>query len=175
MLPDLPPDGRLSLSTKRLLLEPLVADDAGDLFPVLDDPELGRFTGEHPPDDAETLRARFERWEERRSPDGTELWLNWAARLREDDHAIGVLQATVADDEIAIAWTIGSAFQGHGYATEAGSALVAWLRDAIGSAPIVAWIHPDHLASQTVAHRIGMRPTDRVHDGEIAWVVTPPP
>ena len=82
---------------------------------------LGRYTVELPPDDVEVLRERFERWEQRRSPDGAELWLNWAVRLREERRAIGVLQATVADDETAIAWTI------------------------------------------------GMRPSDRVRDGEIAW------
>ena len=159
----------MSLSTERLQLEPLVADDAIELFPVLDDPALGRYTGERPPDDVEALRGRFERWEPRRSPEGDELWLNWAVRLREDSRAIGVLQATVADGETAIAWTIGTAFQRQGFATEAGAALLPWLRATIGDATIVAWIHPDHLASQAVARRIGMQPSDRVRDGEIAW------
>lgn len=169
MLPDLPPDDRMSLSTERLLLEPLVAEHADDLFPVLDDPGLARFTGERPPEDAEALRGRFERWEMRRSPDGAELWLNWTVRLREIDRAIGMLQATVTDHETAIAWTIGSVFQRRGFATEAGVAVLPWLRTMVGHAAILAWIHPDHLASQGVARRIGMRPTDRVRDGEVAW------
>lgn len=174
MLPALPSDDRMSLSSERLRLEPLTADDAGDLFPVLDDPALGRFTDEPPPDDPETLRTRFERWERRRSPDGMELWLNWTVRLREDGRAIGMLQATVSGDETAIAWTIGSAYQRRGFASEAGAALLPWLRTTIADATIVAWIHPDHQASQAVARRIGMRPTDRVHDGEIAWEVASP-
>jgi RimJ/RimL family protein N-acetyltransferase len=159
----------MSLSTERLRIEPLTVGDAGDLFPLLDDPELGRFTGELPPDDVDALRARFERWERRRSPDGTELWLNWVVRLRADGRAIGVLQATVADGGTAIAWTIGTAFQRQGFATEAGRSLLPWLRATIGEATIVAWIHPDHTASQAVARRIGMRPSDRVRGGEIAW------
>ena len=159
----------MSLSTERLRLDPLVADDAVELFPVLDDPALGRFTGERPPDDVEVLRARFERWERRRSPEGDELWLNWAVRLREGSRAIGVVQATVAEGETAIAWTIGTAFQRQSLATEAGAALLPWLRATVGDAPIVAWIRPDHYASQAVARRIGMRPSDRVRDGEIAW------
>jgi RimJ/RimL family protein N-acetyltransferase len=159
----------MSLSTERLRIEPLTADDADDLFPVLDDPALGRYTGELPPDDVETLRARFERWEQRRSPDGDELWLNWAVRLREDERAIGVIQATVADGETAVAWTIGTAFQRRGYATEAGGALLPWLRELLDRPTIVAWIHPNHVASQTVARRLGMRPSGRVRDGEIAW------
>ena len=164
----------MSLSTERLRIEPLAADDADDLFPLLDDPALGRYTGELPPDDVEALRARFERWEPRRSPDGAELWLNWAVRLRDDGRAIGALQATVSDSETAIAWTIGTAFQRQGFATEAGRALLPWLRAAMGDAAIVAWIHPDHLASQRVAGGIRMRPSDRVRDGEIAWEDAPP-
>ena len=120
MLPSLPVDDALSLLTERLRIEPLTADDADDLFPVLDDPALGRFTGELPPDDVEALRSTFQRWKQRRSPDGAELWLNWAVRLREDDRAIGLLQATVTQGEAAVAWTIGTAFQRQGFATEAG-------------------------------------------------------
>ena len=164
----------MSLSTERLRIEPLTADDADDLFPVLDDPALGRYTGELPLDDVEALRARFARWQLRRSPDGTELWLNWVVRHRGDDRAIGVLQATVADGETAIAWTIGTTFQRQGLATEAAGCLLLWLRAAIGHARIVAWIHPDHLASQAVARRIGLRPSDRVRDGELAWETAPP-
>ena len=174
MLPNLPPDDQLSFTTERLRLDPLTADDATDLFPVLDDPSLGRFTGERPPDGVGSLRARFEGWERRRSPDGTELWLNWTIRLREGDRAVGLWQATIADDETAIAWTIGSAYQRRGFAIEAGRALLPWLRTTIGDATIVAWIHPAHLASQAVARRIGMRPTNRVRDGEIAWEAARP-
>jgi RimJ/RimL family protein N-acetyltransferase len=174
VLHNLPTDDRMSLSTERLRIEPLAADDADDLFPVLDDAALGRYTGELPPDDVEALRARFERWERRRSPDGAELWLNWTVRLREDGRAIGALQASVSDHETSIAWTIGTPFQGQGFATEAADAILAWLRVMLGDATIVAWIHPDHVASQGVARRIGMRPTDRVRDGEVAWEDAPP-
>ena len=69
----------------------------------------------------------------------------------------------MADGETAVAWTIGTAFQRQGFATEAGGALLPWLRASIGDATIVAWIHPDHLASQAVARRhrdatLGPRP-----------------
>jgi RimJ/RimL family protein N-acetyltransferase len=39
---------------------------------------------------------------------------------------------------------------------------------------IVASIHPGNVASQTVAHRIGLHPTDRSDNGEIVWeYITP--
>ena len=174
MLPELPADDRMSIPTERLDLVPLTGADADDLFSLLEDPMLGRFTGDAPPDDVEVVRERFAVWEPRRSPDGGELWLNWVVRRRDDGRAVGHLQATVGDRETAIAWTIGSAFQRQGFATEAGRAIVAWLRDTLAVASIVGFIHPDNVASQIVARRVGLRPTDRPRDGEIVWELAPP-
>jgi RimJ/RimL family protein N-acetyltransferase len=174
VLPDLPADDEMRISTARLDLVPLSAGDADDLFPVLNDPTLGRFTGEIPPAGVETVRAGFARWEARRSPDGAELWLNWFVRRRDDGRAIGYVQATVGDEDAAIAWTIGTALQRQGFATEAGRALIAWLHDTLGVRSIVGSIHPDNIASQTVAQRIGLRPTARHHEGEVIWEFVPP-
>lgn len=173
MLPDLPDDEAMRISTRRLDLVPLTAADADDLFPILHDPALGRFTDEIPPADVEAVRAGFARWESRRSPDGSELWLNWVVRRRDDDRAVGHVQATVADGDAAIAWTVGTAFQRQGFATEAGHASIAWLRDTLRVPTIVASVHPDNIASQTVARRIGLRPTDRRHEGEVVWEYVP--
>jgi RimJ/RimL family protein N-acetyltransferase len=169
VLPDLPAEGAMRISTLRLDLVPLTAGDADDLFPLLQDPALGRFTDETPPADVETVRAGFARWEARRSPDGAELWLNWVLRRRDDARAVGLVQATVGDADTAVAWTVGTAFQRQGFATEAAHALIAWLRDTGGVPVIVASIHPDNVGSQIVAERIGMRPTDRRHEGEVIW------
>jgi RimJ/RimL family protein N-acetyltransferase len=173
VLPDLPADDEMRISTPRLDLVPLIAADADDLFPLLDDPALGHFTGETPPADVEAVRAGFAMWEARRSPDGAELWLNWVVRLREDARAIGHVQATVGDGDAAIAWTIGTAFQRQGFATEAGHALIAWLRDTLSVPSVVGSIHPDNIASQTAARRVGLRPTDRLHEGEVVWEDVP--
>lgn len=174
MLPELPGDDEMRISTRRLELVPLTAADADDLFPVLEDPALGRFTGETPPADVEVVRAGFAKWEPRRSPDGAELWLNWVVRRRDDDRAVGYVQATVGDGDAAIAWTVGTAFQRQGFATEAGHALIAWLREELEVPSIVGSIHPDNVASQTAAQRIGLRPTDRRHEGEVVWEYVPP-
>ena len=173
MLPDLLRDDQMRISTQRLELVPLTSIDADDLFPVLNDPALGRFTGEAPPADVEVIRAGFAKWEARRSPDGAELWLNWVLRRRDDAQAVGYVQATVGDGDTAIAWTVGTAFQRQGFATEAGHALIAWLRDTLGVPLIVGSIHPDNVASQTAAQRIGLRPTDRRHEGEVVWEYVP--
>jgi len=160
------------LTTTRLDLVALTAADADDLFPVLDDVALGRWTGEAPPADVEALRRRFEAWEVGGSPDGTERWLNWTMRRRDDGRAIGHLQSTVMPRSAAIAWVVGSAFQRQGFATEAARALVTWLRRQNVST-IEASIHPGNIASQTVARRADLRPTDRLDDGEVVWVYEP--
>jgi RimJ/RimL family protein N-acetyltransferase len=174
VLPDLLADDEMRISTPRLDLVPLTAGDADDVFPILQEPALGRFTGETPPPDVEAVRAGFARWEPRRSPDGAELWLNWVVRRRDDARAVGLVQATVGDGDAAIAWTIGTAFQRQGFATEAGHALIAWLRDALAIPLIVGSIHPDNVASQIAADRVGLRPTDRRHEGEVVWEYMPP-
>ena len=37
---------------------------------------------------------------------------------------------------------------------------------------VVAHMHPDHVASQRVAAALGLRPTDRLVDGEVEWELT---
>jgi len=163
------------LTTARLDLVPLTAVDADDLFPVLNDAALGRWTGEAPPTDIEALRRRFEAWEVGGSPDGTERWLNWTMRRREDGRAIGHLQSTITAGSAAIAWVVGSAYQRQGLATEAAHVLVAWLREDRGITTIEASIHRGNMASQAVAQRAGLRPTDRLHDGEVVWELSEDP
>jgi len=70
-----------------------------------------------------------------------------------------------------VAWVVGTAFQGLGYASEAAVSLVDRLREEGWS--VVADIHPDHGASQQVARAAGLAPTDEVVDGETRWLVGP--
>ncbi len=107
----------------------------------------------------------------RHSPDGTEDWLNWIVRVREGGEPVGTVQATVVEggSQAEIAWVVGTPWQGRGYAREATSALVAWLRGR-GVARIVAHVHPDHAASEAVARAAGLVPTDETQDGERLWL-----
>ncbi len=67
-----------------------------------------------------------------------------------------------------IAWLVGLAWQGQGYATEAAKAMVAWLA-ANGVVTITASVHPDHVASESVARRVGLAPTHQVIENERVW------
>jgi RimJ/RimL family protein N-acetyltransferase len=150
--------------TERLAMLPLEVRYAEEMAGVLAAPELYAFTGGEPPT-IEALAARYER--QIKGPDRPgEYWLNWV--LQQSDTLVGFVQATVTDDEAEIAWVIGTAWQGHGYAKEAAVGLVTWL-EAHGVRRIVAHVHPDHAASAAVTAAAGLTHTEVVQDGEFRW------
>jgi len=160
------------LNGERVYLEPLRIEHADELAPVLDDPLLHAFIGGEPVD-RDQLRARYRRQVVGRSPDGSQRWLNWLVRCREDAQALGTVQATVSQkkDELTaeVAWVIGTAHQGQGYAREAAGLVVTWLRQQ-GVQTLDAHVHPQHDASMAVARAVGLAPTETVFDGEVRWV-----
>jgi RimJ/RimL family protein N-acetyltransferase len=157
------------LRTDRLSLAPLRPDDAAEMAVVLGDPALHAFIGGEPLDASE-LRVRFERIAIGRSEDGRAAWHNWIVRLDATGEATGTLQATVATEQGTgeLAWVIGVPWQGRGYASEAAQAVVAWL-ESTGLATIEAHVFPGHQASEKVAARAGLSPSDDLVDGERVW------
>lgn len=162
------------IETDQVVLSPLAVEDAEQMAAVLAGPELYTFTGGTPPT-VDELRGRYRRQVVGCSPDGTQLWRNWIVRPAGSEQAVGYVQATVAGDHSSadIAWVIGSAWQGRGYATTAAAAMVAWLRRR-GVERFRATIHPDNAASNAVARRLGLRPTDDFDDGERVWLLSSP-
>lgn len=159
-----------SIVTDRLLLSPLVVDNAAEMVDVLADPALHEFTGGRPA----TLDELRDRYQSLVLGSGlaAERWLNWIVRRRDDNVAVGTVQATVMDLDkhpvAYVAWTIGTGWQRRGYATEATIALVQWLVER-GVDSISAHIHPKHAASAAVSTRAGLRPTAEAVDGEVVW------
>jgi RimJ/RimL family protein N-acetyltransferase len=173
------PFNPVPITTRRLTLWPLRELDAAEMVVVLGDERLHEFIGGRPATPGE-LADRY-RGLVAGSGRADELWLNWIVRLAAPDDgsegaAIGTVQATVeaggAGPTAAIAWVIGLPWQGNGYATEAARALVSWLA-AWRPLTIIACVHREHLASQRVAGRAGLVPTDREVDGERVWELTP--
>lgn len=159
--------GPEAFSTERLDATPLRAAHAEEMATVLADPALHTYTG-GAPEDLDTLRARYTRWESG-SPDPAEHWWNWVLRVRADGRLAGWVQATVAGPRAEIAWVIGTRWQGLGYAKEAAAGLVAHLLAGGTVRTVVAHIHPDHTASAAVAAAAGLVPTDEWEDGERRW------
>jgi uncharacterized protein YndB with AHSA1/START domain/RimJ/RimL family protein N-acetyltransferase len=82
-----------TLIASRCTLEPLRTAHAPEMFTVLSDPAIYEFENA-PPSSREWLARRYERLEQRESPDGTQRWLNWVVRLPAGQLA-GYVQATV--------------------------------------------------------------------------------
>jgi RimJ/RimL family protein N-acetyltransferase len=152
------------IRTERLELRPLVADDAEDLAELLDEATMREWLISA---DVAALRARFARWESRRSPGGDAAWLNWVVRRRDDDDgaAVGWVQATVAGGSAEIAYAMVASARRLGYGAEAIRALVDWL----DVTSVEAHIAPPNEGSAAVARAAGLRPTSELHDGEVVW------
>jgi RimJ/RimL family protein N-acetyltransferase len=160
------------LVTSRLVLEPLRVEHAAELGPVFDDPTLHEFIGGSPRsvDELAELYAF-----QVAGPEGrpAERWYNWVVREQASAAALGTVQATVFGGRESVtadvAWVIATAFQRQGYAREAATAMVAWLRRA-GADVVSANVHPEHQASMAVARALRLTATDELVDGEVRWV-----
>jgi RimJ/RimL family protein N-acetyltransferase len=159
-----------TIGTGRLVLSPLRVADADELVGVLGDPALHEFIGGRP-DTLEELRRRYAAMVAGPGRPG-EVWRNWVVRRRDDGAAVGTVQATLTRHgegwRAEVAWVVGVAWQGRGYAVEVARALVGWL-EAAGIGEIVAHVHPDHVASARVAAAAGLVATGEEVDGERVW------
>ena len=159
------------ITTERLVLVPLAAEDADELCEVLDDERLHEFIGGRPASRVE-LHDRFVLLAAG-SPRAGETWLNWVVRLRMGSEAVGTVQATIRPVDgrtvARLGWMIGVDWQNQGFASEAAIELVRWIRRQ-GVDEIGANIHPEHRASEVVAERAGFKQTEEEFEGERVWL-----
>lgn len=142
------------LETPRLLLEPINAWHGEPMFAGLKDPQLYIYTSDEPPLAVSELSRRYEKLETRRSPEGDQLWLNWAVLDRAKGY-VGHAQATVrADSTSLVAWRIFTVAQRNGFATEAIAVMLDHLI-AIGCREAIAFIDTRNTASIRLAERLG--------------------
>jgi RimJ/RimL family protein N-acetyltransferase len=153
------------IRTHRLSLEPLVAAHADILFCSLCDERIYRWIEAGGPKDLNQLRAKWERNESRLSPDGNEVWLNWAIRLGNEGPYIGKLDACL--DSPIRATNVGFVFfpeyWGYGYATEA---LLAVKTVLVGNGIVFmrATVAAQNIASARVLEKAGFIPGNLVTD-----------
>ncbi len=144
-----------TIVTPTLTLEPLLASHAEAMFEVLSDPVIYQYLDYPPPASAEYLRGVYTRLETRRSPDGSQAWLNWVIRPR-DRPLVGYVQATVASDRSAyVAYVLGSKFWGHGYAQRAMQAMLEHLASACSVERCLASVEVENDRSIRLLERLG--------------------
>jgi len=148
-------NGERVLTTERLRLEPLVAAHARQLFEPLRDERLYRYEGLDPPVSIGELEARYSALESRRSPDGSEGWLNWTVRLR-DGTFVGRVQATVRSDHTIIGYDIFVPHWRKGYGKESCSAMLDFLEQE-GVTLFRAFVDTENVASIALLESLGFR------------------
>lgn len=146
-----------ALRTPRLVLEPLTAAHADEMFAVLADRELFRYLDDGPPKSVAYLRGVYERRAVGRPMVGDQRWLNLIARLH-DGTAIGYVQATVTGMGSAwIAYVVGRNHWAQGYAFEATGALIDHLAAAHGVEHLMATVERDNARSIRLLERLAFR------------------
>ena len=156
----------VALRTPTLTLEPIRGSHAAETFAYLCDPAHYTFIPQEPPKSLEVLRERYERLESGRSPNGCELWLNWAVRLHTGGVA-GLVQATgYPDGRAAIAYEFFAPFRGRGVATEAIRATLLHLRDGPQLTKATALVDTRNGKSIRLLERLGFVRTRFIKDAD---------
>jgi ribosomal-protein-alanine N-acetyltransferase len=156
---DIQPSLRM-IATRRLELDPQLAEHADEMFVLLQDPALYHYENEAP-SSVERLRERFARLETRMSADGDEAWLNWVVRLP-GVGLIGFVQATVHyDGSAGVAYVFGSAYWGQGYAYEAVHAMLCELAERWKVRVFRAVLKRGNARSQRLLARLAFAPAPR--------------
>jgi ribosomal-protein-alanine N-acetyltransferase len=145
-----------ALETERLILQPITVHHTRELVELFSDPKLHEFVPFEVPT-FEEQEQRCARWSRGRSPDGSEIWLNWAARDRMSGKLMGHFQAGIKQDsEASIGYVMAREFHGKGFATEAMQAVLNCLRDQYKVKKVKAWSDTRNKASHKLAERLGM-------------------
>jgi RimJ/RimL family protein N-acetyltransferase len=167
--------------TERLSIEPLVVEDAGELFAALDHPDVGTYLGGPVMTTVEALCTRIGDLVVGSGLDN-ERWLNWVVRLTATDEVVGRLEATVYDggEWGEVAYVFDPRRWGHGYAVESAGWMIDHLRStgASGATELWAAIHPDNTRSVRLIERLGFievapppaRPVGSYDDGDLLFI-----
>ncbi|CAH0525789.1 GNAT family N-acetyltransferase [Vibrio hippocampi] len=85
-------------------------------------------------------------------------WYQLAIALQDSDELVGDLAVHFIDDEqVELGFTVAPDFQGQGVATEAASALLAYLFSELGKHRVVATTDANNVASYSVLEKLGFR------------------
>lgn len=155
-------DNNLIIETDRLVLEPIVESHAEKMLPMFLDESLYNFIPQNPPT-LDQLQKRYRAWSKRTSPDGSEIWLNWAARTFADCNYVGHFQAGYNEkDGFSVAYTIAKAFQKKAYATEGLGSVINFLRTRMQAPSIKAWVDTRNEPSIRLVKRLGFQQTELI-------------
>lgn len=142
-------------SAERVLLRAWRDDDLAPFARLNADPEVMRWLGgPQPPAASDALAARI-----RRTMDDIGLW---AVEIPDEAAFIGFVGLQVPSFEaeftpcVEVGWRLARAYWGHGYATEAATASLAYAFGTLGYDEIVSFTVVGNVRSRRVMERLGM-------------------
>jgi ribosomal-protein-alanine N-acetyltransferase len=167
--------GRLdipTLSTDRLILEPLTLTHSAGMFAMWRDPEVCRYSGPgfdlagrpirlpaETPDDSDKIIVFFLKG----AADGERF--RWAMLRREDRAFVGAIGFNRLGACAGLAYHLHPTFWGQGLAFEAAGLALAWLRARPDAVEVEAYVEPANTASVRLAERLGLRATGETEAG----------
>jgi ribosomal-protein-alanine N-acetyltransferase len=142
--------------TARLRLRPLRHDDLDALAEVYLDPRVTRWIGSQT---REGVEREIELQREHQSSLG---WSFWAVEDRHTNRLIGDCGLQPLEHrgpEVELGYDLHPDAWGRGLATEAACAVVSHAFGSLGLDRVIAVVKPDHVASQRVLEKAGLRCT----------------
>ncbi|MGA2971254.1 MAG: GNAT family N-acetyltransferase [Candidatus Bathyarchaeia archaeon] len=154
---------KLPLETERLWIQLFRLEDAERLHIVFSDPEVMARIRAGPSPSIEVTRQRLARIMEHQDKNGFSMW----ALIEKGSGVLigdcGLILVEWRGPEVELAYEIGRAFWGKGYATEAARACLRFGFENLKLSRIIALTDADHLASRRVIEKIGMKNDGIVH------------
>ncbi|MDR2262618.1 MAG: GNAT family N-acetyltransferase [Enterobacter asburiae] len=156
----------MPVETKRLCLRPVVASDADALFRIYGDPATNTFNPSGPYPDLHHAETVLKRWIHHREQHG---FGNWAISLLDTPTSIigfGGL-SILSYDGITInnlGYRFATEAWGKGLATEFAEGTLKYGFNALKLPEIAAVVRGNHLASQKVLEKSGLKYIREIHD-----------
>jgi 8-oxo-dGTP diphosphatase len=165
-----PPDVFAPLATDRLVLRPLVPEDADALHRLVNDWEVARNLAVVPFPYPRELADDWIRSTRHSLADGSGYQLAITGREGEHEIMVGVvgLRVDAAQRCGRLGYWVGRRFWGHGVATEAAGRLARWALANLDLDRLEAGVITDNPASAAVLRRIGFRETGEGTDDFLA-------
>lgn len=161
---EIAPHGTAELWTEHLVLRRYRPDDAEQLHQQFGpDPQMHEYSGWNPYRTLEMAQDTVRRFID--SYDRAYSY-SWIMDANGDDVVAGTIGAYDYDDgQIEVGFSVGQAWQGRGFATEALKAVLSHLTKNEGIACVTVWCAAENISSRKVLEKSGMQLVDTEKGG----------
>jgi RimJ/RimL family protein N-acetyltransferase len=159
----------LPLTTERLALRALTEDDLDDHLRLFGDPSVVRYLYDEVIETRQAAAVHLARRLNPQLPPAEGVWFNLA--VTRSGNYLGEVGASLRNAEhrqCEVGYILLPEAQGHGYATEAAAAMVAYCFGDLNAHRVAARLDARNTASAAVAQRLGMRLEAHIRENE--WV-----